>query len=108
MNKLSNYQTYLKLLQEQLDVMFDSQKEYICCCEGCSSCCEEGMYPYSELEFRYLMIGYRQLSDDVKSQIIMETKRLLDIYNSNNKEYFKHKCPFLINKRNVAYIIIEV
>ena len=91
------------MVQEQLDTIFEQQKEYICCCEGCSSCCEEGMYPYSELEFRYLMIGFRQLSDEEKEQVISETKKLLEIYKEKNCECFMHKCPFLINGECSVY-----
>ena len=103
MHRLSNYQHYIEIDREQLDTIFEQQREYICCCEGCSSCCEEGMYPYSELEFRYLMIGFRQLSDEEKEQVISETKKLLEIYKEKNCECFMHKCPFLINKKCSVY-----
>lgn len=103
MSDLNNYIHYIGLVQDEISKMFEQQKEYICCHEGCCSCCEEGMYPYSELEFRYLMKGYARLDRDTKQEVINSSRDLLKVYKENNCEYFKHKCPFLINKQCCVY-----
>ena len=45
------YEIFLYTLNKELQKMFDNQAEFIKCKEGCSYCCEQGEYPFSELEF---------------------------------------------------------
>ena len=55
---LKKYKQYLNAVQKMLDSYFEDQKEFIFCKKGCAHCCERGQYPYSRLEFDYLMIGF--------------------------------------------------
>ena len=90
------YQQYLNTITEVLDGYFEDQKEYICCKKGCSYCCEEGEYPYSKLEFTYLLMGFFSLPMDEQRQVILRIKKLKQYYNNRNKdEKFSHRCPFL-------------
>lgn len=98
------YKYYLASIQKQIDIFFKEQAPYICCKEGCSHCCEKGEYPFSEIEFAYLMFGVRTLSPDVVSVIeenIREIKALREKNSSDEK--FMYKCPFLIDKRCSLY-----
>lgn len=97
------YEKYLEIIDKYLQKFFERQKDYIFCKEGCSLCCENGSYPFSRLEFDYLMYGFSQLSDDIKIQIIDEVKQLKKEKEKNNEEKFFHKCPFLIDKKCSVY-----
>ena len=63
------YEIFLYTLNKELQKMFDNQAEFIKCKEGCSYCCEKGEYPFSELEFNYLIEGYKQLDSNTKKII---------------------------------------
>lgn len=94
---LEKYVYYIDKVQQVISNIFESQKEYICCSNGCSYCCEKGMYPFSELEFRYIKKAFEQLPEDVKQEVIANVCELEKEYVANNKDHFMHKCPFLIN-----------
>ena len=47
----NNYKLFLDELMIMLDKLFIYQQEYLCCQNGCSLCCEDGMYPFSKMEF---------------------------------------------------------
>ena len=98
------YEYYLTAIQKQLGVFFEEQSPYIFCKEGCSHCCEKGEYPFSEIEFAYLMIGVRTLVPETVAQIeknILEVKSEREHYSGDGA--FMYKCPFLINKRCSLY-----
>jgi Fe-S-cluster containining protein len=98
------YKQYLDTLDKKLAKFFESQKPYICCKEGCSSCCEIGEYPYTRVEVQYLMLGFHRLVPDVKLRIvesINELKRVKGGKDSSSK--FMHACPFLIDKKCSVY-----
>ena len=83
----------LKALDRRLEEYFNGHKEYLCCKIGCSSCCEKGDYPLSNLELEYLMQGFMGLDNDTKCKV---------------QENFMHlipggKCPFLIDKKCSVY-----
>lgn len=92
-SKFKMYKQYLNTIQSILDKYFEAQKEYLCCKKGCSYCCEKGRYPYSRLEFEYLMLGLMELSDDEKSQIFERIDKLKKEYNGE-----MYRCPFLNNE----------
>lgn len=95
--KLSKYKSYLNTIQPLLDKYFEEQKDYVFCKRGCSYCCEKGVYPYSEIEFQYLYLGYLNLSKEEKIEIAKRTAKLKEDY-LNSKisgEKFIHRCPFL-------------
>lgn len=98
------YEYYLTAIQKQLGAFFEEQAPYIFCKEGCSHCCEKGEYPFSEIEFAYLMIGVRTLAPETVAQIeknILEVKSEREHYSGD--EAFMYECPFLINKRCSLY-----
>lgn len=88
-----NYEDFLVDLDKRLHQYFEHHKEHINCCLGCSSCCEAGDYPLSQLELEYLMQGYAKLSD--KDKITVQ---------NNIKNIVKGgACPFLIDKKCSVY-----
>lgn len=88
---IENYEKFLNVLMMDLETIFTDQREYICCKEGCAFCCKKGEYPFSKLEFDYLMLGYSELS--IKRQ--NEIKAKIDfIKKIGDKEY---SCPFLFD-----------
>lgn len=74
-------------VDKRLSVYFKKYKNYICCSAGCSSCCEKGDYPLSDLELKALMKGYASL--DSESKIVVQN-------NIKNMER-GGVCPFLLN-----------
>ncbi len=92
-----NYKKFIDILSLDLDAMFEHQKDYIFCKEGCSYCCEYGEYPFTEIEFNYLMEGYKKLDDETK-KIVRD-----NINNINKDEKGYYVCPFLINKKCSVY-----
>lgn len=97
------YEKYLEIIDKYLQKFFKRQKDYIFCKEGCSLCCENGSYPFSRLEFDYLMYGFSQLSDELKIQIINEIKQFKKEKEQSQEKKFFHKCPFLIDKKCSVY-----
>lgn len=91
------------MLNNELTKMFVSQAEFIKCKEGCSYCCEQGEYPFSELEFNYLLEGYKKLPQNVKLNILENIAKINEEYANSKEKPFMHKCPFLINKRCSVY-----
>lgn len=97
------YEIFIYALNKELQKMFNNQSEFIKCKEGCSYCCEKGEYPFSELEFNYLMNGYKQLDKESISEIKENIKNINKEKNNNENKTFMYKCPFLINKRCSVY-----
>lgn len=97
------YEIFLYTLNKELQKMFDNQAEFIKCKEGCSYCCEKDEYPFSELEFNYLIEGYKQLDSNTKKIIKENIKQINKEKSKNTDKIFMHKCPFLIDKRCSVY-----
>lgn len=90
---IMNYEEFIEKFDKKLIKYFDFHKEYIFCKEGCSFCCENGDYPLSQLELKYLMKGFTILDDATKKNV-----------QDNIKNIKKGgKCPFLINSRCSIY-----
>lgn len=102
-NMMLDYEKYLEIIDEYLQKFFKQQKDYIFCKEGCSLCCENGLYPFSQLEFDYLMYGFAQLGDELKIQIMDEIKQLKKEKDKSKEKKFFHRCPFLIDKKCSVY-----
>lgn len=101
---IQKYELYLKFLEQKLGAFFKEQAPYIFCKEGCSHCCEKGEYPFSEIEFAYLMIGVRTLPPDVIKEIETHIDKIKEEKeNYNGEKAFMYACPFLINKRCSLY-----
>ena len=92
--RLEKYEAFIVAVTKELARMFEYQKEYMCCKPGCSLCCETGMYPFSQLEFDYLKLGFEGLREDTKRKVISNVKEISKDYKG---EHFLHCCPFLIN-----------
>ena len=103
MSLLNDYESFLKEFDELLDVMFEQQKQYIKCKKGCSICCEQGDYPFSQLEFTYLTEGFIKLPNETKITVQNNIKNLLEEKEKNIGERFEHRCPFLINNECCVY-----
>lgn len=94
--KLKKYKQYLNTIQSVLDNYFENQSEYIFCKKGCAHCCKKGIYPYSEIEFQYLILGFMNLPKEIQAKITDKTLKIKEAYNkAENKENFYHICPFL-------------
>lgn len=94
--RLKLYKQYLNTIQLYLDKYFENQKEYLCCKKGCSHCCKRGTYPYSQIEFDYLMIGFFKMDLKEQQEVIKRIQKLKSEYEQlENKENFMHECPFL-------------
>ena len=107
-NKLELYKKYLNTIQSFLDKYFEDQKEYICCQKGCAHCCEKGAYPYSQIEFDYLMImggDYETLSDIEYQERLYDF--IVSIINNEDLDYIskldKLKCFIDTNKSLELY-----
>lgn len=99
---IQKYEVYLGYLEKKLNEAFEEQSPYIFCKEGCSQCCEKGEYPFSEIEFSYLMLGVRTLDPQTAEIIEQNMKKIRkDRKRCNGK--FLYACPFLVNKRCSLY-----
>jgi len=97
---LPEYYEWIIKLTEQLDKLFESQKEYIKCSSGCSICCQTGYYPITELEFDLMKVGFSELPEEQRIEIqkkslelYKERKRFLN--NDGDKFDFFYPCLFL-------------
>ena len=100
---MEKYEKYLEIIDSYLVKFFEQQSPYIFCQKGCSICCEDGEYPFSKIEFNYIMNGYSQLPENVKGKIKKNIDKLKKKKAKSKKENFSHKCPFLIEKSCSLY-----
>lgn len=84
---------FFEKLDSLLEGYFQAHKAYICCKAGCSSCCEKGDYPVSELELKYLMQGFIEL-DSEKKLIVQKNIKTMQRGEA---------CPFLIENLCSVY-----
>ena len=101
--EIQKYRSYLKDLDKKLGEIFKEQAPYIFCKEECSSCCEKGEYPFSEIEFAYLMIGVQTLDRDTMKKIENNMENIRVAKEKWKDKKFLYACPFLINKRCSLY-----
>ncbi len=97
---IADYLLYIAYLNKKLAGFFENQSPYIFCKKGCSKCCENGEYPFSQAEFNFLMIGFSKLPPE-KQKII--TEKISQIKSQKQTEGFTYECPFLINKECSVY-----
>lgn len=98
--ELQLYKQYLNTIQSVVNEYFENQKEYICCQKGCAHCCETGAYPFSRLEFDYLMIGFFKMNLKEQQGVIKRIQELKKEYETvENKEKFMYRCPFLNDEK---------
>lgn len=90
------YKRYLNTIDVVLKGYFEDQKEYIFCKKGCSHCCEIGTYPYTDLEFKYLLLGFFRIPMKEQQKVIKRIQDLKKEYQEcEDKKKFEHRCPFL-------------
>lgn len=97
------YEKYLEYMDSKIEKFFEQAKPYVFCKEGCSHCCQKGQYPYSHLEFRYLLYGSLNLS---KEQMLLIDKNVEDVkklQKENTDDRFFYRCPFLIDDKCSVY-----
>lgn len=95
---ITRYKEYLDFLDRGLAKMFQEQRAFIKCKEGCAYCCKEGEYPISELEYINLMFYYNLLEDDIKDRVNENIDKLLK---SERKKMYE--CPFLVDNKCSVY-----
>lgn len=102
-NRLILFCFYLDKIEAKLKKFFDSQKEYICCKEGCSKCCENGVYPCTELEYQFLKLGFDHLDFETRNTVIENISKIKQTISENDGKISNYTCPFLINNRCSVY-----
>jgi len=100
---LRNYAIYLKFVQNELDKLFEKQKEYLCCDKGCGKCCKSGQFHYSEIEMMYLLTGFMKLDSEKQALINERISKILEDKKNFKGETFKYNCPFLIDEACCVY-----
>ncbi|MBQ4124073.1 YkgJ family cysteine cluster protein [bacterium] len=94
---INNYIAYLEFITEKLNNFFEQQKEYIFCKKGCSKCCENAIFPYSQMEITFLLAGTLKLDIETQMTIDRNIKNVLEQKKEFKGEKFYYTCPFLIN-----------
>ena len=97
------YKQYLDRISPYIQEYFAQQAPYIFCKEGCSICCEVGLYPFSEIEFKYAMEGFNALKDEQKSKIQKKVKEIKKLKIEPKLKPFMYECPFLLEKKCSIY-----
>ncbi len=95
---ITRYREYLEFLDKKLAKMFEAQKPFIKCKEGCAYCCKEGEYPLSELEYVYIMLTYNELEADLRDKV---TENIITLLKKSREKMYE--CPFLVNNRCTVY-----
>lgn len=85
------------MLNEKLERFFAKQKPYIFCKPGCSKCCENAQYPFTQIEFEYIKMGFNALPYNIKDQISKNIEQTLKAKHKSKEKPFAYVCPFLIN-----------
>ncbi len=98
------YCRFIRVITEHINSHFEEQKEYIFCKEGCSLCCQNAQYPCTELEFKFLNLGFSLLDINLKNKIFENIIKIKKDKNTFSETKFRYTCPFLIdNKCSVYY-----
>ena len=98
-----NYLAYLEFLNTKLNKFFASQKPYIFCKQGCACCCRQAQFPYSAIEFRYLLGGALTLNAETQKKIEANIKAVLEKKKKYRGKKFLYDCPFLIDNSCSVY-----
>ncbi len=100
---IGNYLAYLEFLNKKLLKFFASQKPYIFCKQGCSRCCRHAQFPYTAIEFRFLLGGALTLDDATQKKIESNIKAILEKKKKYRGKKFLYDCPFLIDNACCVY-----
>jgi len=106
-SKLGNYLLFLSVIQEKINKFFYNQRAYIFCKQGCSKCCRQSQFPYTEIEFRLLVEGMKILKQDELSLIMEKIDAIIQAKNehlkNNPEQIFEYDCPFLRDDSCIIY-----
>ena len=95
------------MIQRKDDGFFEEQKEYIACKNGCSKCCQNAEFPFTEIEFRLLAQGLFRQTPDVQQQIMNNVEKIIQAKNNFKKDHpdekFRYDCPCLIDNSCTLY-----
>lgn len=94
---IENYEKYLEYLNGKLGEFFEKQKDYIKCQKGCAKCCKNAEFPFSFLEFKYLMQGFMTLEKEKQDLIEDNIFKIIEDKKIFTGKKFSYDCPFLID-----------
>ncbi len=100
---IENYSKYLCFLQGKLNGFFEAQSPYISCKKGCGLCCQNAEFPFSEVEFNYLVQGSMNLTIETQNKVEENIAKILQDKKEFNGEIFRYDCPFLIDNSCSIY-----
>ena len=100
MNKFINY---LNFLQNNLNKFFEQQAPYMACKKGCGLCCKNAQFPFSNMEFNYLIQGSLSLPNEIQQKIEENITKIKKDKSEFNGNVFKYDCPFLIDNTCSVY-----
>ncbi len=101
---INNYERFLTFLNKKLSTCFEEQKPYIFCHKGCSKCCRNAEFPFSFLEFKYIIIGFMNLDKETQDKIENNISKVAEEKeNYKGEPPFFYTCPFLINDQCSVY-----
>ena len=100
---MENFVKYLNFLQNKLNTFFEQQAPYIACKKGCGLCCKNAEFPFSEMEFNYLIKGSLTLSTEIQNKVEENIEKILKDKKEFKGEKFKYNCPFLIENNCSIY-----
>lgn len=94
---MNNFVKYLNFIQNNFDKFFEQQAPYIACKKGCGLCCQNAQFPFSEIEFNYLIQGSLTLPKEIQNKIEENIAKVLKDKKEFTGDTFKYNCPFLID-----------
>ena len=100
--RIADYLLYLAYLNKKLGGFFENQSPYIFCKKGCAKCCQNGEYPFSQLEYNFIMIGFSKLPEETRQNILQKVKKIKEEKAKYGNGY-TYECPFLINNECSVY-----
>lgn len=94
---LNNYLEFLEYLMGSLNNYFKNQSPYIKCEKGCAKCCQNGDYPFSQIELALLKCGFTKLDSEKQQIILSKIKDIIKRKKESKLETFTYECPFLFD-----------
>ena len=98
----TDYWVYITYLNKKLEGFFERQSPYIFCKKGCSKCCQNGEYPFSQVEFSFIICGFLRLPIERQREIMAKVQKLKE-EKAKAQGNFTYECPFLFNNECSVY-----